>query len=210
MPAFPQRGLYVIINTDREQDTWLKLAEAALRGGCDAIQYRSKRDHQESMLTEATTLTELCHSHNVPCIINDHVQLAALSGADGAHLGKDDIKPEQARELLGSNSIIGVSCYNSPARAAAAKEADYLAFGSIHRSPTKPEASRCNYDTLRQAKQLSTKPIVAIGGITIANAKATLQAGADVLAALSDLELAADPEQQTAAYKALLTEHQHE
>lgn len=210
MPAFPQRGLYVIINADRERDAWLKLAEAALRGGCDAVQYRSKGDNQEQMLKEATALTELCHRHNVPCIINDHVQLAARSGADGVHLGKDDPKPEQARKELGETSAIGVSCYNSPGRAAAAKEADYLAFGSVHRSPTKPEASRCDYDTLRQVRQLSTKPIVAIGGVTIGNAMQTLRAGADILATLSDLELADDPEQRTAAYKDILKEHHHE
>ena len=211
MPGFPQHGLYVIIDTtDREQARWQKLAVAVLRGGCDVVQYRNKSANRELMRKEAAILKTMCGEYNVPCIVNDCPTLAAQVKADGVHSGKEDVTLNQARKLLGDDSIIGLSCYNRPELALAGTGADYVAFGSIHRSLTKPEATPCGYDVLRQAARLATVPVVAIGGISISNAVATLCAGADVLAVLGDLERADNPELRTAEYKTILTEHHHE
>ncbi|MGV0005572.1 MAG: thiamine phosphate synthase [Candidatus Porifericomitaceae bacterium WSBS_2022_MAG_OTU9] len=202
---FPQRGLYAIIDaTGKRQHTWLHLCQAILQGGADAIQYRNKDNDMEMVRGGAVAIMELCRHQKVPCIINDHLHLAAELKADGVHLGQEDVSLQEARQLLGKRAIIGVSCYNSIDLANAAVSADYVAFGSIYPSQTKPTAPIAGLDLLHQAKHSITKPVVAIGGITIANAAATLQAGADLLAVISDLELAMNPQQQTALYKSIL------
>jgi thiamine-phosphate pyrophosphorylase len=186
--TLPARGLYAITQTDNKKpDAILDEVAAALRGGVVLVQYRDKNPADAQLL--ATALVRLCHQHAVPLIINDSVELAVLANADGVHLGKDDGDIGLARRHLGANAIIGVSCYNSVERALAAQQqgADYVAFGRFFPSSSKPLAAPASVDTLRQARQVLSVPIVAIGGILPENGTGLLTAGADLLAVIGGL-----------------------
>ncbi|MFN3544245.1 MAG: thiamine phosphate synthase [Thiobacillus sp.] len=187
-PAFPG-GVYAI--TPETADTGLLLAqvEAALAGGVAAVQYRDKSTDVARRHEQASELASLCRRFGVPLIVNDDLRLADLAGADGVHLGRDDGGIREARIILGPGKFIGASCYQSVdlARAAQAAGADYVAFGSFFASPTKPAAPRASLDLLREAGPVIHVPIVAIGGITAANAAPLIDAGADAIAVLSAL-----------------------
>jgi len=150
---------------------------------------------------QAQALLLLCRERGVPFIVNDDIELAVCVAADGVHLGRDDDDPRLARERL-PDAIIGVSCYNEPARAtaAAAAGADYVGIGSVFDSPTKPNAVRAGLDVLSEARRAGRIPVAAIGGITVANAGEAVAAGADMIAVLSALFGAPDV---TAAARAL-------
>ncbi|MDD5275661.1 MAG: thiamine phosphate synthase [Methylovulum sp.] len=200
----PARGLYAITQTEHKTIAAV-IAEvtAAIRGGAAIVQYRDKKPIDAVLL--ATELVAVCHSQQVPLIINDDVGLAAQVGAAGVHLGKDDSDMRAARDLLGPAAIIGVSCYNSVARALAAQQqgADYVAFGRFYPSNSKPLAAPAELATLQQAKQAVTIPIVAIGGILLTNGKPLLSAGADLLAVIGGLFDGAQPEQAARSYQTL-------
>ncbi|WP_395680610.1 thiamine phosphate synthase [Dokdonella sp.] len=187
----PLRGLYAISNGPRTD--LLDACAAALAGGATILQYRDKTDAHPRRLDEARALQALCARHRVPLIVNDDVDLAAASGAAGVHLGEGDAPIGEARARLGRDAIIGVSCYDSLARARqfAAAGADYLAFGAFFPSPTKPHARVATPQLLSQAKTLGL-PVVAIGGITHANAPLLIDAGADAVAVISALFDASD------------------
>ena len=162
---------------------------AALTGGVRIIQYRSKSPDIAFKHEQASELLSLCREFRVPLIINDDVRLAALTDADGVHLGQDDTRLLEARINLGPEKIIGVSCYQDLARALRfeAEGADYVAFGSFFPSPTKPDAPLCPLSLLGAAKAQLHLPVVAIGGIALDNARAVIGAGADALAVISAL-----------------------
>lgn len=189
------RGLYVITADRRLGPAALTTAvEAALQGGARVVQYRDKGRDQARRLAEASALSRLCRAHRVPLLINDDVELAIAAGADGVHLGRDDLDVGSARARLPAHSLIGVSCYDrlELAHAAAAQGADYVAFGSFFPSPTKPHAVRAETQLLRRARRELTLPAVAIGGISPENGAALVQAGADMLAVISAVFDAAD------------------
>ena len=199
-----RRGLYAL--TDGSSGTrLLELAEAVLCGGAVLLQYRAKAAAPERRRMEAEALLALCRHHGVPLIVNDDLALAVAIGADGVHLGRDDPPPGAARDALGEAAIIGVSCYAEleRARAAAAAGADYIAFGSLFPSPTKPGAVRALPELLGSARAELGLPVCAIGGITLANASQAIDAGADLLAVITDLAEAHDPREHAAAYAAL-------
>lgn len=199
-----QNGLYAI--TDGPRPDLLCVAEAALRGGAAVLQYRDKSTDAKRRHDEAAALLDLCRRRGVPLIINDDVELAAATAADGVHLGEHDGALAVARERLGPTALIGISCYDSldRARAAAAAGADYLAFGAFHPSPTKPAARRATADLLVAAKPLGL-PLVAIGGITPDNAPALIAAGADFVAVISGVFGVADPEAAARRYATLFS-----
>jgi len=199
--AFPS-GIYAITPETADTAHLLARVEAALRGGIAAVQYRDKSSDVVRRHEQASELAELCHRFNVPLIINDDLRLADLCDADGVHLGRYDGSLAEARIILGKGKFIGASCYQSLdlALAAQAADADYVAFGSFFPSPTKPDAGRADLDLLRQAGSKIRVPLVAIGGITLANAAPLIDAGADGLAVLSALFDAPDI---TAAAQAL-------
>jgi thiamine-phosphate diphosphorylase len=147
----------------------------------------------------------LCRQYRVPLIVNDDLRLADLADADGVHLGRDDGSVAHARVILGPDKFIGASCYQSLelAQAAEADGADYVAFGSFYASSTKPAAARAELALLVDAATRIHVPLVAIGGITAANAGALLDAGADSLAVLSALFDAADIRAATQAMNQL-------
>lgn len=190
---FPS-GLYAITPETADTAHLLAQVEAALAGGAAAVQYRDKSDDVARRHEQASELVALCHRYQVPLIINDDLRLADLCEADGVHLGRDDGNVAKARVILGPDKFIGASCYQSLELALAAQieGADYVAFGSFYPSATKPQAERAKLALLQIAAPRIHVPIVAIGGITLTNALALLDAGADGLAVLSALFDAAD------------------
>ena len=198
----PRQGLYAI--TDGPRPDLLQVVEAALRGGAALLQYRDKTREHARRLAEARALRALCTQYRVRLIVNDDVELALTTGADGVHLGERDGELAVARARLGAHAIIGVSCYDliERARQLATDGADYLAFGAFYPSPTKPKAKRATIALLREAKSFGL-PLVAIGGITPDNAQPLLGAGADFLAAISGVFGQADCAGAARKYAAL-------
>lgn len=183
------KGLYAITPQCADTASLLAQVRQALQGGATVLQYRSKSQDVALKHEQAAELRTLCRSFRVPLIINDDIRLAALIDADGVHLGETDASLKEARINLGPDKIIGVSCYQDLERAlqVAAQGADYVAFGSFYPSSTKPQAPLCPSRVLIQAKSKLQIPVVAIGGITLENAPALIEAGADAVAVISAL-----------------------
>lgn len=188
MLEFPG-GLYALTPETADTERLLVQVEAALVGGVAAVQYRDKSGDVARRHEQASELAALCRRFRVPLIVNDDLRLADLCDADGVHLGREDGSLREARIILGRDKFVGASCYQSLelALAAQAVGADYVAFGSFFPSPTKPAAPRASLDLLHDAAPVIHVPLVAIGGITLANAPSLLDAGADSLAVLSAL-----------------------
>jgi thiamine-phosphate pyrophosphorylase len=201
--SFPAKGLYAITQTEHKScDLIIKEVEAALRGGAVVVQYRDKQPQYADLL--ASQLLKLCQRYQVPLLINDDVELAVRIGADGVHIGRDDGSIKRARQRLGEQAIIGISCYDSVEHARQAQEqgATYVAFGRFFPSSSKPLALPASIETLRLAKQTLNIPIVAIGGILPENGSLLLAAGADLLAVIGGL-FDEQPEQAARTYQAL-------
>jgi thiamine-phosphate pyrophosphorylase len=202
----PAQGVYAITDCQNLNSAQLfEITEEILRAGIAMLQYRDKTPDQKVRTYRANQLRKLCTTHHVPFIINDDLELARNVRADGIHLGKDDTSPVLARELLGCDSIIGISCYNSLERALQARDynVDYVAFGSFFPSQTKPGAVRAIPELLTQAREMIDTPLVAIGGITLENGGILINSGADMLAIISGIYGQANPEQVTRSYKQL-------
>ncbi len=201
-PLLTRDGLYAI--TDGPRDDLVAACEAAIDGGAVLLQYRDKTADAARRLAEARALADLCARRRVALIVNDDVELALASGAMGVHLGEDDADIASARAKLGPCAIVGVSCYDSPerARVLAAEGADYLAFGAFYASPTKPNARTATPALLRDAKALGV-PLVAIGGLTAANAAPLIEAGANYLAVISAVFGARDVRAAARSFAAL-------
>lgn len=180
------QGLYAITDPELMGTDLVSKTEQAISGGINILQYRNKTAPHKQQEHEAQMLAELCKNHNVLFIINDNVELAIKVNADGIHLGQKDTSIRQARELLGENKIIGVTCNNQVvlAQAAQAQGADYVAFGRFFNSLTKPSAPHAELSLLREAGKLITIPVAAIGGITPELAPLLLKEGADMLAVI--------------------------
>jgi thiamine-phosphate pyrophosphorylase len=181
------QGLYVITDTSHSTtESLISDVTSALKGGARIVQFRDKHSAYEIQLNLAKQLKTLCESYQAWLIINDNIDLAKHSQAHGLHIGKNDGDIKSARELLGANAIIGVTCYNDLQRAQQmqALGADYVAFGRFFVSKTKPKAPQADLQTLIQAKQNLTIPVVAIGGINQTNAAQLIHAGVDSLAVI--------------------------
>lgn len=192
------RGLYAI--TPEGPGLAEKVA-AALEGGIALLQYRRKSLPADLRRTEVAQLLPLCRRHGVPLIVNDDQELALATGADGVHLGRDDGELAAARRAL-AGGILGASCYADAgqARAAVRAGADYVAFGSVFASPTKPHATRAPLALFGQDFGVAR---CAIGGITLETAPQLIEAGADLLAVISDLFDAPDVRARALAYRKL-------
>jgi thiamine-phosphate pyrophosphorylase len=190
MPRDPRlRGLYAITDPSLCGDDLAGSVAAALAGGARIVQYRDKGNDLPRRLAEAKRLAGLCRDHGALFIVNDDIELAHASAADGVHLGVDDGDLAQARARLGDSAVIGVSCYNDlqRARTASAQGADYLAFGRFFPSRSKPQAVPASLDLLRRARAVLDRPLVAIGGVTPENGRCLIEAGADMLAVIEAL-----------------------
>ncbi len=200
---FPLRGLYAITQIkNKTADIIINEVIAAIKGGAVVVQFRDKESLDAIYL--ADQLVKVCHEYKVPLLINDDIELAIKVGADGVHIGREDGTISEARDRLGADAIIGVSCYNFVEQAFDAQEqgATYVAFGRFFPSSSKPLAAPAELDTLRKAKFLLDIPIVAIGGILPENGGPLLTAGADLLAVIGGL-FETQPEQSARAYQAL-------
>jgi thiamine-phosphate pyrophosphorylase len=199
------RGLYAITPDTRDSVRLVALARSAVQGGASILQYRNKLAGAAQRREEARALGAICRAGHATFIVNDDVALALEVDADGVHLGRDDDDATAARARLGKK-LIGISCYDSLALAEGAvlRGADYVAFGSVFPSATKPGAVRAPLELFRRARALGV-PLVAIGGITLANAAQAIAAGADCVAVIADLFAAGDVIGCARAYADLFT-----
>ena len=203
---FQLKGLYVI--TDEKlipREGFVDTVEKAIKGGARIVQLREKNSSSEEILRLGEKLIELARRYNVPVIINDYPEIARDIGADGVHLGQDDTSVAEAREILGDNAIIGVSCYGSIERGIEAHRegADYLAFGTPYFTPTKPERQPTSFEVLKEAKRVLPKiPIFAIGGVTPQNVASVLQTGVDGIAVITSVFGSSDPEKASREFSA--------
>ncbi|MCL2591238.1 MAG: thiamine phosphate synthase [Betaproteobacteria bacterium] len=205
-----RRGLYAI--TPDEPDT-ARLLEMAARvlAGCPALlQYRNKLACPTLRHEQASQLLTLCRAAGTPLIINDDLELAIELAADGVHLGRDDgdvVLARRALDALGPGRIVGTSCYGEWERAVrgATAGADYVVFGAMFASATKPEAPRAPFELLVRARRELNPDVAvaAIGGITLDNAGMLFEAGIDLVAIVSDVFGAVDPGARAVAYRTL-------
>jgi thiamine-phosphate pyrophosphorylase len=181
------------------------LLEAVLAGGCRLVQLREKTMPLDELLPLARSLTRRCREVGALLIVNDRADLALAAGADGLHVGQDDLPARRARALLPPGMILGVSTHDpEQARRAVADGADYVAVGSIFPTTTKAGFQLVGPELIRRVRPEVPVPLVAIGGITAENAPAVLAAGADAVAVISALCAASDPAAATRAFLARL------
>lgn len=184
-----QLRLYAV--TDRSWlrgETLASQIKKALEGGITLLQLREKDLPEEEFLKEAIEVKKLCVSYHVPLIINDNVKVALKSRADGVHVGATDMDIGKAREILGDDKIIGASARTvEQAKAAQAAGADYLGCGAVFPTKTKGNAKPLSYEILKEICTAVEIPVVAIGGITIENAKELKGSGAAGIAVVSGI-----------------------
>jgi thiamine-phosphate pyrophosphorylase len=193
MIALPQ--LYPILDFDSFTDPQVLFAtaEELVSAGCPLIQYRNKSGNARQMLEQARELRRLSRAGapapHFRLIMNDRADLALASEFDGVHVGQDDLSPESVRKIIGPDRWLGVSTHN-PEQVAEADQtsADYLAIGPVFATSSKDKPDPVvGLEGVRRARQLTRKPLVALGGITRANAASVIEAGADSVAVISDL-----------------------
>lgn len=199
------RGLYLVTPNWDDTARLLECTGRALQGGAALVQYRHKDADAPLRLEQAAALLELCRSHGVPLVINDHVALCRQIGADGVHVGATDDKVEHVRALLGPGKIVGASCYGELGLARAARQAgaSYVAFGGFYPSVVKKYPVTTEPSIVEQARAGLDLPVVVIGGMTAENAAPLVRRGADMVAAISSVYLADDPAAAARALQAL-------
>jgi thiamine-phosphate pyrophosphorylase len=182
--------LYAILDASHFTDAYALIAAARelAAGGVTLLQYRDKSGNARRMLDQARELKRL-FGGTVRLIMNDRADLCLAAGFDGVHLGQDDLSADGARSVISTNLMLGVSTHN-PAQVIAADQtsADYVAIGPVFATSSKGNPDPViGLEGVRQARLLTRKPLVAIGGITRANCRAVMDAGADSVAVISDL-----------------------
>ncbi|MBS1209081.1 MAG: thiamine phosphate synthase [Proteobacteria bacterium] len=201
-----KRGLYLVTPDWNDSARLLQVSRAAILGGATVLQYRHKTAPPVLRLAQARALRALTRELGISLIINDDLQLALAVDAEGLHIGRDDGDITLIKAAAGRPLQVGVSCYGDfeRARAAVSGGADYVAFGAMYASPTKPEAPSAPIGLIRRAKQaFNNVPVACIGGITADNAALLIEAGADWVAVITDVYQATDPQAQAAKIAAL-------
>jgi len=190
-------GLYVIIDTQVLKGcSHIEVASQAIRGGATTIQLRDKFQSKKELLPIAQQLKNLCAEHNVLFIMNDYLDLALASDADGLHVGQDDLPVKVARKLLPMDKILGCSTTAvDQAITAESEGADYIAIGSMYPTSSKETAKLVGLERLQQVRQAISLPLVAIGGINKDNVAEVLAAGADSVAVIGAVLGAESPEE---------------
>ncbi len=184
---------------------WLEVVEKSLRGGVTLVQYRRKNLPDREMLWDLRQLRQLCDRYQALMLVNDRVDLALVSQADGVHLGQTDLPVAEARQLLGSQRLIGLSTTNAEELAQALKSGvDYIGVGPVYATPTKAEKPPAGLEYVRLAAEKAHLPWFAIGGIDPHNLPEVLRAGASRVAVVRALMEAADPTQTARAMLAEL------
>jgi thiamine-phosphate pyrophosphorylase len=179
--------------------------EAALAGGVDVVQLRVKEAADEEILAAAGVFREACDRHGALFVLNDRPELVEACRADGVHVGQEDMSPAEARDLVGSERIVGLSTHSEEQLAAAqAEPVDYVAVGPVFETPTKPGRAAVGLKLVRAAAETARLPWFAIGGIDLENAAEVVAAGAERLAVVRAVRDADDPEAAARALRALL------
>jgi thiamine-phosphate pyrophosphorylase len=192
--------LYLVCGEERDD-----FVAAALRGGVDIVQLRMKHADEARILAVARRYRALCAARGALLILNDRPDLVAAAGADGAHVGQDDIAVARARELVGPDRIVGLSTH-AAAQIDAAAEVDYIGVGPVHATPTKPGRPAVGLELVAYAAAQATVPFFAIGGINTANIGAVAAAGAQRIAVVRALTESPDPERTARKLSAALIE----
>ena len=191
-------GLYVIVGPDATRGRpVVEVAESALRGGARVLQLRDKSGDRGDVLPVAIRLRELCHDHDALFFVNDDIALAFASDADGVHLGQSDLPVDVARRILAPGKLIGRSNNsNAEVEESVSMGVDYVAVGATFPTTTVGKGARqaIGLDGIRRARDLTTLPLVAIGGINESNVADVVEAGADCVAVISAVTMADDPE----------------
>ncbi|MGN0267803.1 MAG: thiamine phosphate synthase [Lachnospiraceae bacterium] len=197
--------LYAV--TDRTWTGTMSLyeqVEAALKNGVTCVQLREKELDEETFLQEAVEIGALCRKYQVPFIVNDNVDIAVKCGADGVHVGQDDMMASDVRRRVGGRMIIGVSAHNvKEAVEAVENGADYLGVGAVFNTSTKTNVSNMSAETLREICDAVNVPVVAIGGISADNIQKLKGSGVDGVAVVSAIFAAKDPGKAAAELLAL-------
>jgi len=203
--------LYVILDaallTVPETECAQKLADAGVR----LLQYRNKRASTRELFESSIELVSLLAPMNVSVVVNDRADVAVLAGANGVHVGQEDLGVEKGRQVVGPEKLVGVSTHNvEQFQRAAASSADYIAVGPIFATGTKSSPdSVVGTEFIRKVRLLTDKPIVAIGGITLERAPEIIESGADSVAVISDILAAPEPGMRARQYINLLGAANH-
>lgn len=207
---FSREMLLLYAVTDRKwtgEKTLYQQVEEALKGGATLIQLREKNMPQEEFLKEAREMAALCHRYGTALIINDNVEVALKSGADGVHVGMEDLPVKEIRKQVPGNFIIGATAKTTEQAQRAEKEgADYLGVGAVFPSHTKKNAIRITTEELKKICSSVRIPAVAIGGITSENAGILVGGGMAGMALVSAVFGASDIERETAGLKKKIQE----
>jgi len=187
--SFIIKGLYAITPDSADLNTLIQKTKSAIEGGAFMVQYRSKIQDRDVKMQQCAAILRLCRKYEIPCIVNDDVDMCRILEADGVHLGEKDDNIAEVRHILGEDAIIGSSCYDQLDRAKSAQKegASYVAFGAMFPTSTKPNAPRATLALLKDAKREIEIPIVAIGGITVNNAHDVIKTGIDAIAVINSL-----------------------
>jgi thiamine-phosphate pyrophosphorylase len=198
--VFPQ--LYVIMDTSLLTISETAFAQMLAESGVELVQYRSKAASSRDYFEASQALAQGFRSRGIRFIVNDRADVAALAGADGVHVGQEDLGIEEARAIVGKDRWVGVSTHNlDQFRLAAETSADYIAVGPIFSTTTKQNPDPIvGLEFIRNVRPLTAKPLVAIGGITLERAASVLEAGADCVAVASDICRAPQPAAQVRRY----------
>jgi thiamine-phosphate pyrophosphorylase len=196
------RGLYLVTPDWDNTQQLLEITELALRGGAALVQYRHKTADTALRQEQAECLQALCRTYQKPFIINDHLDLCLRLNADGIHVGGTDESVARVRAAVGPGKIVGASCYGSMelAREAYRCGASYIAFGGFYPSRVKQYPVTTSPDIISQAKREIPLPNVVIGGMTRDNSAPLVAQGADMVAAISSIYLAGNPQSAARAF----------
>lgn len=191
---FGKVRLYVLITEAHCGGPWLETAAAAIEGGADCLQLREKDLPDGELTARARKLTELCHQGDALCIINDRPDIALLAGADGVHVGQEELSVPDVRRVVGPDLLIGLSTHSpEQVEQGADLSPDYLAVGPMFATPTKPQEHIAGPQTLRAAVEMTGLPLVAIGGITAQNAPQVREVGGRCICACAAVIAQPDP-----------------
>lgn len=198
--------LYVILDAALLSTPEVEVAKKLSDAGVRLFQYRNKRGSPREVLQASSLLAAELAERGALFFVNDRPDIAFLAGASGVHLGQNDLPVLEARSVLGQDKLLGVSTHNLVQfQAAAETDADYIALGPIFETDSKLNPDPViGTDMIRKARKLTRKPIVAIGGITLARAKEVIEAGADSVAVISDILRAADAANRARQFLELL------
>ena len=206
MNTLSGRRLYGILDTGYvPAERMIPMTSSLLAGGVQILQLRAKKETPLAILAMAREITPLCRAAGVPFLINDHPELVPEAGADGAHIGQEDMTVAEARRLAGPGSLIGKSTHSTEQVLASVGECpDYIGFGPLFATPTKPDYKPVGTDLIRTVVGSVSYPVYCIGGISAGNLPHVLAAGAQNVVLVSDLLKAKDPTAHAALCRSLL------